>query len=186
MHVLTAGDPSHPAILLLHGMAFQASTWQDLGTLELLANAGFYAVALDLPGFGLSPASHHRPENIVRELLQALPLNKPVIVGPSMGGRVALEFALAHQQLLSALILVGAVGVEENRDRLSALTLNTLIVWGANDHISSPSSGRLLDELLPASQLIIIQNAKHACYLEQPEEWHHALLKFVSTYAKTT
>ena len=51
IHTLQAGPSTGQAILLLHGMKFQAATWRENGTLETLANAGYRAVALDLPGF---------------------------------------------------------------------------------------------------------------------------------------
>ncbi|XP_032828139.2 putative protein-lysine deacylase ABHD14B isoform X1 [Petromyzon marinus] len=37
-------------VLLLHGAAFTSQTWQELGTMHVLANNSFRAVALDLPG----------------------------------------------------------------------------------------------------------------------------------------
>lgn len=36
--------------MLLHGQAFQASTWQETGTLEALGGHGVRAIAVDLPG----------------------------------------------------------------------------------------------------------------------------------------
>ncbi len=41
-------------ILLLHGYSFNANTWKDLKTMEILEEEGFGAIALDFPGFGKS------------------------------------------------------------------------------------------------------------------------------------
>jgi abhydrolase domain-containing protein 14 len=181
INTLQAGEFSGPTLLFLHGMAFQAETWLELGTLEAAVDAGFSVLALDLPGFGKSPEATVAPEKVILGLMQASGIENAIVVGPSMGGKIALEFSLNNPEKISGLVLIGAVGVEENRNRLSELPLATLIVWGENDQISDPANGRLLHESVPGSKLVVFKGAKHPCYLEQPELWHETLLKFSQT-----
>lgn len=180
IHTLSAGTPGNRPVLLLHGKAFQAATWKELGTLELLAENGCFAVALDLPGWGDSPAGDFEAGEIVQGVIDAFQLEKPTLLGPSMGGKIALEFCLEHAGLLGGLVLIGAVGVEENRARLQELPGKTLIIWGENDHIADPANGLLLNREIAGSQLVSIPNTKHACYMENPKEFHRRLINFIS------
>lgn len=43
-------------VLLLHGQAFSSATWMELGTIQHLAAMGYAVAAVDLPGFGKTPA----------------------------------------------------------------------------------------------------------------------------------
>jgi len=42
--------PSGQSILLLHGKSFKSETWQNLGTMHLMAGVGHEVIAVDLPG----------------------------------------------------------------------------------------------------------------------------------------
>lgn len=179
IHTLSAGEKGGREILFLHGKAFEAKTWKDLGTLELLAENGCHAVALDLPGWGQSPAANFNAEEVVKSVIDGSEMKKPILVGPSMGGRIALEFTLSNPQLIGGLILIGAVGIEENRSLLDKLPQKTLLVWGENDHISDPANGTLLHSKVAGSQLIIIEDTKHACYTEKPADFHNHILQFI-------
>ena len=181
VHCLTGGNRGMRDILLLHGMKFQAETWRDIRTLHELGEAGFHAVALDMPGYGKSPAAEMDDKNVIRTFIQAEQLDRPILLGPSMGGQLALEFALAHPHLVGGLILVGAVGVEENKELLAKLKMPTLIIWGDNDSVSPLANGKLLEQEIKNAKLVIIENASHPCYIDQTDCWHNELVDFLNS-----
>lgn len=181
IHYLEAGDPENQTVLLLHGMSFTAGTWQKLGTIDLLAGSGYHAVALEMPGFGGSPASGAAPGTVLQEFLTQKGIDKPVLVGPSMGGQIGLEFCLDYQDLIGGLIVIGPVGVAKNAARLSAITIPTLAIWGAEDTISPPEHAKIIEKEIQGAQIVIFPGAPHPCYLEKTEEWHKVLLSFLGS-----
>jgi abhydrolase domain-containing protein 14 len=181
LHLLVAGKQGARDIVLLHGLKFQAATWQELGTLDVLAENGCHAIALDMPGFGKSPTCVEEQDTVLSGVIDRKTAGKPVILGPSMGGRIALEFAIAHPQQVSALILVGAVGVEENRKRLAEIKVPTLLVWGGEDRISPLANSDILLAEIAGSARTVIKGAPHPCYLDQPDTFHAAVLDFLDS-----
>ncbi|MFZ5774256.1 MAG: alpha/beta fold hydrolase [Thermodesulfobacteriota bacterium] len=182
VHLLEAGPPAGRAILLLHGMKFQAQTWRDLGTIAFLAGKGYRCLALDLPGFGQSPACEVEPSEVLAECVGGLGLGRPVVVGPSMGGRVALDFALSHPELVGGLVLIGAVGVEERRARLASIDVPCLAVWGSEDAIAPLDHAEILVSAMPRCRKAILQGASHPCYLDQPDLWHRTVEDFLAEF----
>lgn len=84
----------------------------------------FYCVVVDLPGHGLSlrlPSETYTVEGAARELLtliSGLHTNSPILVGYSMGGRLALHLALRHPEQCRALFLESASpGLEDAADQ---------------------------------------------------------------------
>ena len=179
VQVLEAGNASAATVVLLHGMKFKAATWRDLGTMQVLADMGLHVLAVDMPGFGESPACDSAPDTVLRVLFSSLNLKKAALIGPSMGGRIAMEFAIKHPELVSALVLAGPVGVAENREGLERIAAPTLAVWGEADQISPPELSEVLMEKLPNIRVEIYPQAPHPCYLEQPERWHGHLKEFL-------
>lgn len=179
IHFLQCGNQTAIPVVLLHGMKFQAGTWEELGTLERIADEGFQAIAVDMPGFGKSPACSVEQGVVLKSLLNHLGLKKVILVGPSMGGRISLEFAINHRDMIHGLVLVGPVGVEENRDKLSSITSPTLLVWGSEDQISPLTNCDILMDSIPEVSKIIIEGAPHPCYLDNPDKWHTELINYL-------
>ncbi|MFE4618044.1 alpha/beta fold hydrolase [Streptomyces sp. NPDC056747] len=102
---------SGPDALLLHGLAGHAGEWD--ATARALREAGYRVLALDQRGHG---NSERRPEDVSRAayvadvvaVVRELGLQRPVLIGQSLGGHTALLTAAAHPELPSALVLVEA------------------------------------------------------------------------------
>ncbi len=178
IHLLEGGNPEGLPVILLHGMKFQAQTWRELGTLDMLAEAGMHVVAVDMPGFGQSPAAEVLSTLVLHRLIGQLSLGPVVLVGPSMGGRIALEFGIQYPQALAGLVLAGAVGVEENRHGLASIAAPTLIVWGSEDQVSPLDNSDILLAGITDARREIFIDAPHPCYLAQPDRWHTCLRDF--------
>ncbi|MEA2221349.1 MAG: hypothetical protein QOJ35_3975 [Solirubrobacteraceae bacterium] len=102
-----------PAVVLLHGLA---GCWQNwLETIPELER-DHRVIALDLPGFGASPMpsepiSMPGYARMLHELLAVLRIDRATLVGSSMGGFVAAEFAIRHGARVERLCLVSPAGL---------------------------------------------------------------------------
>src|SRR5262245_59151803 len=92
---------SGPPLVLLHAFPLDRGMWQpQLATLADVARV----VALDMPGFGESPAAPFSIEggaDLVAEFFAARNIPKAVVCGLSMGGYVALALARKHADRLA-------------------------------------------------------------------------------------
>jgi pimeloyl-ACP methyl ester carboxylesterase len=179
LHVLSAGPEGAPAVLLLHGAAFDASTWQALGTLDALEKAGYRAVAIDLPGFGGSKSLHADPDTFLLEALPALGIERPVVVSPSMSGRFSLPLVADHPDRVSGFVPVAPVGALDFARGRTPSPVPALVVWGEKDHIFPPSHAEILAAAFAHARVLILPGARHPAYLDQPAAFHEALLGFL-------
>jgi pimeloyl-ACP methyl ester carboxylesterase len=179
LHYLEA-TPTAPtgSVLLLHGASFRAQTWRDLGTLEILASAGFRAIALDLPGYGESPRWSGDGAQVLPEVIAALAIARPVLGSPSMSGRYSLPFVTA-QGNLSGFVAIAPVGIPKALNAIQGNPLPTLAIWGERDRIVPVTQADKLVAALPNAEKVVLTDAGHACYMNQPAAFHDHLLSFV-------
>jgi len=122
IHYQEAGEESAPPIILIHGFISSNLIWSHV--LKPLADAGFRAIALDLPGYGYSdkPADAHytidEQARAVIGLMDQLGIEKALIAGASYGGAVASIIALDYPERVNRLILVGAVTNDDAKRKL--------------------------------------------------------------------
>jgi pimeloyl-ACP methyl ester carboxylesterase len=108
-HFLEWGDPAAPAVLLLHGGNQSSHSW-DLVSLHL--SDRYHVFALDQRGHGDSEWSRELDYSIGAKAADALAfidqerLTAPVVVGHSMGGLVAMQMALSHDDVARGFVLV--------------------------------------------------------------------------------
>jgi pimeloyl-ACP methyl ester carboxylesterase len=105
---------SGPGVVLLHAGVADRTMWSE--HLPSLAECGWRAVAMDLPGFGEAPVAQgeQAPWSDVVATMDALAIDRAVLVGNSFGGAVALRVAIVAPERISALVLVStpAPGIE--------------------------------------------------------------------------
>lgn len=179
IHYLEAGQPELPAVFFLHGASFSAQTWQDLGTLSLLANKGYYAVAVDLPEFGQSGQASGDSQAFLIDLMDVLNLSQPILISPSMSGRYSLPLVVHHPEKLKGFVPVAPVGISHFEPQLKGINLPTLAIWGSNDRIVPTEQADLLVQLMPNAEKVILVEAGHACYMRATDAFHQQLLRFI-------
>ena len=132
MNVALAGDESAPPLVLLHGLA---ERWQVFERLLPLLAPQLRLVAIDLPGFGSSPPLEGGGFDLgvvcgrIEAVISELGLERPAMLGHSLGGGVSARYAADRPGALRALILIspagfiatGAVRPSWRRPRLHAL-----------------------------------------------------------------
>lgn len=117
MDVAPTGAGNGRTVVLLHGKNFCAATWE--GVIAPLTAAGYRVVAPDQIGFcksskpeGYQYGLHQLAAN-TRALLTQLGVEKPIVMGHSMGGMLAMRYALQFPAETGGLVVVNPLGLED-------------------------------------------------------------------------
>ncbi|WP_264321995.1 alpha/beta fold hydrolase [Zarconia navalis] len=180
IHYLEVGDKAATTtVLCLHGASFRAQTWQDIGTLKLLADGGYRAVAVDLPGYGESQSISGDRVAFLLALLDRFALDRPIVISPSMSGQYSIPFIAQHSEKLRGFVAVAPVGIERYKGKLQGLSLPTLAIWGSNDRIVPVSQADILLKQMSNGKKVVLPNAGHACYMKATALFHNELMQFL-------
>lgn len=135
-----------PTVLFLHSFPLDRAMWS--GQLDALSRAGFRAIALDFPGFGETPLAHCSPPDLdayvssVLALLDTLHVERPLIVGLSLGGYVALRLVAQHPDRVGALVLADTHAGADSPTARASRVVNLSLV-------RSKGPGALIRKMLP-------------------------------------
>jgi pimeloyl-ACP methyl ester carboxylesterase len=117
LDVAPTGNDNGGTVVLLHGKNFCAGTWEE--TIRVLSGAGYRVVAPDQIGFCKSskPERYQFSFNQLavntNGLLQALGIDRAIVLGHSMGGMLAARYALMHPGSVDRLVMVNPIGLED-------------------------------------------------------------------------
>ena len=98
-----------PSVVLIHGFSLDLRMWDQQA--EALSER-YQVIRYDMRGFGKSPVPHgsaYSAQDDLKALLDSLGVQAAALVGLSLGGSVAVDFALTYPQLVRKLVLVDSV-----------------------------------------------------------------------------
>ncbi len=114
--LVQSGMQHRQSVVLVHGLG--KNGMRDWIEVIKGLESQYHVIAFDLPGFGASSAeagrySPTRYANVLNKVIDKYSHPRPIVVGHSLGGAVALRFASLYPQRLERLILVDAAGILE-------------------------------------------------------------------------
>ena len=167
-------------LLLIHGLGYDSSTWE----LQKSFSSRFRLVTMDLRGHGRTtkPRGAYSVElfaNDIKSLCDFLSIQKTNMLGISMGGCVALRFALLYPECVSSLVLVNTfarIETKNYRDAHKLAVRKYLMSLFSMERLASISAERLFSRNTVFYELAyrkFLENDR-SCYLRSS----HATFRF--------
>lgn len=149
---LSQWQPEKKTLVFIHGSGGDHTVW--LHQCARLKNA-FNIAALDLPGHGRSEGRGEQDVAVyvewVRQILEALAIEKPVLIGHSLGAAISLCYALAYGDRLAGIVPVGGgAAMPVNPAILAGLKTDpaTVIAMAAKIALAKSNRDRLSEMLM--------------------------------------
>lgn len=138
--ILESGDSGNPPLILLHGSCSNSAFW--FGEISMLSNM-FHVLAVDIIGEAGNSEEIRLDVNKdgyadwLKEILNALSIEKAIVMGNSLGSWMALKFSVKYPDCVSKLILIAPSGLSEQNADFIERTKNALL---KNESLSLDSS----------------------------------------------
>lgn len=99
---------SGEAVIFIHGMSLDKRVWEPQWS---AFSKLFRVVRYDVRGMGQSSrvTNTHNPTEDLQQLMDLLKIDKAILIGHSMGGNIALNFAIKHPERVKKIISVDAI-----------------------------------------------------------------------------
>jgi pimeloyl-ACP methyl ester carboxylesterase len=136
------GNTNDDDVLFIHGLGSSSLVWRDIPD---ALSVGYHTIAIDLVGFGLSDkpekSDYYTIEGfsrIIADFLETIGTKKRgscklILIGHSLGGYIATQFAIEHKTKIRKLVLVDSSGLLESPTPLlddyydAAMEINPII-----------------------------------------------------------
>jgi len=167
-----------PAMIFLHGYMFTSEIWDQIGMLAALEEKDISFTALDMP-YGhhsdCEPKSPAPEDNI--DVVKEMAGQNDILVGASMGGNIALHYAVDHP--VGGLVLIAPVRSlsEDLVNKYKDANFPVLIIYGENDAIVPKNEMEALSGKLNAP-LHVYENAGHPAYQDLPDRFISDVVAF--------
>lgn len=159
VHVRDEGPRDKPVIVLLHGSNASLQTWDDWTS---ALTPDYRVIRLDLPGHGLTGAHPQRDYSarafgdVVGAVLRQLGVTRFSLAGNSMGGWIALHYALDHPGEVTQLVLVDAAGAPELADKKLPIGFRIAATPGLNQLMAHITPRSLVEKSI--RQTVAVQS----------------------------
>ena len=179
---------SGPDMILIHGRTLSKEAMDNLFDYY---KENYHVISYDVRGHGESESDDKctlddLSDDLI-ELIDAYNLNKPVVIGFSMGSYITLRTAERYPDLFNGIVLIGTRGkghvssfriddivadameTFDNMADISNVSIPVLVMNGENDFINPSQEGQKVVKGIADGEFILVPSAGHEAYRENPD-----------------
>jgi|WetSurMetagenome_2_1015567.scaffolds.fasta_scaffold10951_3 pimeloyl-ACP methyl ester carboxylesterase len=187
---LYSNTPGIP-LVFLHGLSYNIEIWQQIGVTDLLLAKHVPFLMLDMP-YGMKsnckPKTRNPEKNILfvsEAVKNVFEKSAPVLVGASIGGHMALQYAAKFPVKGLLLIAPSRALTADLREIYYRFNFPVRIIWGSQDNIVSGEEMRTLEGKLQNAKLRVYNGAGHSAYKNETEQFKKDLMELYATTEQT-